>query len=900
MMQTLYSFHAVWQNARRALCLLLLLLGVCVQAKATHIVGGEIELIYQGTGNNYCIGLVMYFDGVNGNPGALDNQITVHAYDKATNTLVQSFQLPLVSNTLVNYTNPACANGNLVTRRLYYRLCVNLDPNRYSAAQGYYFVHERCCRNNVIQNIVNPGAAAQAFYMEFPPLLRNGVRFINSTPSLFPPLSDYACLNKPFYFNFGGTDVDGDSLVYSLITPLNGFATTATPVPGPSPGPYPSVTFLPGFSVNNMIQGNPALRIDPTGLVTVRPSRTGLFVFAVRCQEFRNGVRIGEVRRDFQMLVLDCPVFSPPVANVTFNGQPYVPGTELSFQVGQVNSCLRISVTDPEANTSLQVRTRVVAGGLSSADFNVTPLTGTVINPGQTAVYELCLRDCPTQAAYNRLSRVQILVGDNSCAVPLWDTVEVAVRVVAPPNNVPVTSTSLTAYDPATKTYTASLEVGQVLNFDAIGTDADLTDNLRLFAEAANFTFASSGMQFAERTGTSPVRSSFRWAPSCTNLGTDEQRLYRLKFVTADSWRCGSKSRDSVWVNITLRRPTFTNVPPRVQIPALTRFDAANRTFFDTVEVGSNYGFEVIATDADIDSMRLYATGVGFNLPDVRMNFPARGGIREIRTRFQWPTDCDLLDVPNNVWLRTFQLFFIANDYNGCDQLTYDTVRVRLTLRYTPQANVRPDVTLTGADFDPAIRMHRKAMTVGEEVRLIISVTDADADTVELVARGRGFDMAGLGMEFVNRTARAPFDAPFRWLTDCIALPDGADSREYIVDFIASDINRCDLRTRDTVSILFSVLDIAQIEIKPFPNAFSPNGDGFSERYFIAGLPVDNCKDSFTGIEIYNRWGELVFSSDRRDFAWDGRNFPPGTYNYLVKYRNSQYKGTVLLVKEGQ
>src|SRR5690606_18636945 len=77
--------------------------------------------------------------------------------------------------------------------------------------------------------------------------------------------------------------------------------------------PYPLVNFRPPFGQHNIMAGAPDLRISRDGFLTVTPTVLGLYVFAVRCEEFRNGEKIGEVRRDFQMLVVDdCNPAYPP------------------------------------------------------------------------------------------------------------------------------------------------------------------------------------------------------------------------------------------------------------------------------------------------------------------------------------------------------------------------------------------------------------------------------------------------------------------------------------------------------------------------------------------------------------------------------------------------------------
>jgi len=65
------------------------------------------------------------------------------------------------------------------------------------------------------------------------------------------------------------------------------------------------------------------------------------------------------------------------------------------------------------------------------------------------------------------------------------------------------------------------------------------------------------------------------------------------------------------------------------------------------------------------------------------------------------------------------------------------------------------------------------------------------------------------------------------------------------------------------------------------PNAFSPNGDGKNDVFRV--LPVEE-GTSFTRLEVYDRWGQLVFAGDNLPY-WDGRGLDgkpldAGTYTY--------------------
>lgn len=75
------------------------------------------------------------------------------------------------------------------------------------------------------------------------------------------------------------------------------------------------------------------------------------------------------------------------------------------------------------------------------------------------------------------------------------------------------------------------------------------------------------------------------------------------------------------------------------------------------------------------------------------------------------------------------------------------------------------------------------------------------------------------------------------------------------------------------------------------PTAFSPNGDGRNDSFFV--FPVLVSEEDFE-IFIFNRWGELIFQSDQLDFAWNGtynnedsRPLPGGTYAYRINFKSA-------------
>ena len=67
------------------------------------------------------------------------------------------------------------------------------------------------------------------------------------------------------------------------------------------------------------------------------------------------------------------------------------------------------------------------------------------------------------------------------------------------------------------------------------------------------------------------------------------------------------------------------------------------------------------------------------------------------------------------------------------------------------------------------------------------------------------------------------------------------------------------------------------------PNAFTPNGNGHNERY----LPIFSYPDEIEEyrMDIYNRWGGLVFRTEEKTFGWDGANATVGVYAVVVRYK---------------
>ena len=84
------------------------------------------------------------------------------------------------------------------------------------------------------------------------------------------------------------------------------------------------------------------------------------------------------------------------------------------------------------------------------------------------------------------------------------------------------------------------------------------------------------------------------------------------------------------------------------------------------------------------------------------------------------------------------------------------------------------------------------------------------------------------------------------------------------------------------------------------PNVFSPNNDGNNDVFFIESTGVTNLD-----MQIYNRWGMLMFETSDINATWNGRTSsgaicPEGTYFYIIKIttdKTETFKGTLTLLR---
>jgi gliding motility-associated-like protein len=135
-------------------------------------------------------------------------------------------------------------------------------------------------------------------------------------------------------------------------------------------------------------------------------------------------------------------------------------------------------------------------------------------------------------------------------------------------------------------------------------------------------------------------------------------------------------------------------------------------------------------------------------------------------------------------------------------------------------------------------------------------------------------------VELTNNSWSDTTIAGFEWTVDetgyfatdvapIILLPNGDP---YTVNLLATDANGCNNVHTVVVASEFSLY---------IPSGFTPNNDGINDKWNIGSLGIKEMN-----LQVYNRWGTLVFETTDKDFEWDafykGERLPMGVYSWNI------------------
>lgn len=497
---------------------------------------------------------------------------------------------PICGSAATQCTNAQATINGVLEARFYadYNFC-NTNCNLYNILWG------SCCRNNTITS----GAANDGIFSGTTQI-NLGLTPCNSSPSFSVPPVPYLCVGQPFTFNQGAFDPDGDSLVY-LLSPCQDNATA-------------QVGYLAGFSPTQPLGPSWGISINSaTGDITLVPNPGNILtaVLCVTVEEYRNGVKIGEVTRDIQVTVINCGANSPPtfspMANVIGAVQtgPYTlsvcPNTPFTFD---------LTGTDPDVNDSLRLLWNIItrpAGATFTQSTNAS-VTDTVNGSVPSPPVGRMTWTATTPGTYN----VTFTIQDNGCPLIASNQVTVVIDVTNAVLAPSITAQRTTCYEVE---YVISAGGGcppYNVSFDPGDGSAPVTNTIMAanwvythsyppipspptnynysvnFVDFGGNTAAASGNITLSNTAIANAGPDLSLCPGqAGQIGTGAQpgHNYNWRGLTSNLGLPNGQGRAQARPGVSLNNTTFSPIILRYEIRAI---DSVGCISLDTVQVNYN------------------------------------------------------------------------------------------------------------------------------------------------------------------------------------------------------------------------------------------------------------------------------------------------------------------------
>lgn len=409
----------------------LILLGLAAMAftiqdvRGSHFAGVDLTYTYTGTPNTYLVRLKLYRDCL----GIPAPSSVTFCYSSASTGLSGTVIAPTISsqpvpsNACVTAT-ANCPGGVGDIEEYIYEATITLP----AAASDWLFHWSDCCRNGAITTL--NGAAGLGIYTSA--LLDNIAAPTNSSPEFVNLAYTRFCVNNQFFYDQGAFDIDGDSLVFSLASAEDGgFGCPLVPSGLPYVAPY---------TPTNPCASSIPITINPsTGIVNFIPSAVQVAVICVLVEEYRNGVKIGSVKRDIQInIVAVCNQIIPSFINgILLNNGGALPAGCNDYSIvvpfDTTFQCASAVPSDFRLITPIGIPNPCVqATAIGCANGETDSLLLTFLNPlmhGSSYLYikkgfdgNTLLSECGTEIP-EFADTVDILINDASIWTPATDSV---------------------------------------------------------------------------------------------------------------------------------------------------------------------------------------------------------------------------------------------------------------------------------------------------------------------------------------------------------------------------------------------------------------------------------------------------------------------------------------------
>jgi hypothetical protein len=403
-----------------------LLLNLMHLSSNASIMGSDMGWTCLG-GDSFLIKVTVYNDC----NGAAMSNLTVGFKCQSTGTAITS--LNLTAPTPVDITpfcNTSCSRCQSSTCTFPYGI------SSYSY-QGVVKLNAAgsCC--NILMSMtystrsssITTGAAGAGFYNEA--MMNRCQNPCDNSPVFTNVPVQILCNGQEFSYNQGAKDSDkgvsgnlSDSISYEWAQPLSA-ANTNIAYTGSYT--YNRPIYFWGFPNDALVFPHGLLLDAQTGDIRFRPMKTEVTVMVVKMNEFRNGIKIAEIRRDIQIIVIPCTSYSPPIITTQNNVRSMVGcvGQPVTFNFSTIDP----SATDTVKityNNAIPGATWTNTNGLSMNPTGTLTWTPTAAQAGNLPYnFTVTATDnaCPTKGSFtqsyqitvNPIPKASITISDSGC-----------------------------------------------------------------------------------------------------------------------------------------------------------------------------------------------------------------------------------------------------------------------------------------------------------------------------------------------------------------------------------------------------------------------------------------------------------------------------------------------------
>ena len=837
-------------------------------ANASHIVGGEIYYDYLGS-NNYKFYISVYRD-CNSDGASFDSPLSLGVFSGGA--LIQSVDVGFNGSLIVPvvFNNPCVIPpNNICTENSVYTVILNLPPS----VNGYTITYQRCCRGPNINNLINPDDTGFTLTCDIPPLANND--FINSSPRFidYPPL--LLCNNEDLIFDHSATDPDGDQLIYSLVTP---FAGASSGAPQPSPPPAPPYFNVLWNGVNTAISPlgpGSSITIDPTtGLLTASPNFTGRYVVGIQVEELRNGVVINRTLRDFIFQVFSCNITMEAILPVQTDLPDFVSycdgltvnfvnnsygGTNYTWDFGvagtttDVSSTFAPSFTYP-GNGTYQVVLVINPGWPCTDTAFMDVIVNNVLDVSYTSNDSLCIFD-------NSFDFVGFSSGPPNLTTYSWDFGSNASTNGNTTSSVSNVHFSSEGFIPVT--LTADFNI----------CSSSFTDSIYIFPEPVAIIDLPTDIECAGlnvpfgNSSTGSINYQWDFGTNLVNSSTDIEPtvlfpspgVYSIQLIASSTPTCS----DTIVETIELFDPIIVDFTSQDSL-------CVKNNSFDFYGQVSGPPNAIYTWDFGAYASVTSST----NTNELGVSFLATGSLPITLTGAH--NNC-IESVTHNIYIyQEPQINFSIVDGLQCEPFPAQFINYSFA-----ETGIQYSWDFGDGNVSTLENPLNVYYTAGSyPVTLTIMTAAGCIDTLTLTKQD---------LVIVHPSPTAGFSVTPPETDIChseVLFTDQSTlAQDYFYSFddsifVSTESSPVHLyhssgmhRPMQIVTTNFGCKDTAYqfVYIEPFtvyaPNTITPNGDGVNEEFLpIVYLGVENWN-----LEIYNRWGEIVFTTNDINQSWDGR-----------------------------